>query len=145
MCACVCVWPCHATQCTNHLHLYICPYICPYRHEFQSRAIPSETTNHLHLYVCHSRTTYICTSPITWPCNSVHQSPTSTHLPFTNHLHLCICHSRITYFCTFAITCRATQCTNHLHLYICHSWITYGVATISRLLKMLGLFCNRAL
>jgi len=32
-----------------------------------------------------------------------------------------------------------------LHIIMCTQDVTYGVATISRLLKIIGLFCKRAL
>ena len=34
-------------------------------------------------------------------------------------------------------------CVYHRNMYVCNVW--YGVATTSRLLKMIGLFCKRAL
>jgi len=36
-------------------------------------------------------------------------------------------------------------CTTHMASYCLQSLYTYGVATISRLLKIIGLFCKRAL
>ena len=82
------------------------------------------------------------------------------------HLHICVC----VYVCTFINTCtrvnmhelsrsnhpKCGKCGPHSKkaIYICvctctytytYSRFAYGVATISRLLQIIGLFCKRAL
>jgi len=43
-----------------------------------------------------------------------------------------------------AVCCSVLQCIAVIHIWSLFCILTYGVATISRLLKIIGLFCKRA-
>jgi len=109
----------------------------------------------LNIYIHQHIDTQVCTHAHAHACTNTHQdidTQICTHAhahAYTNTHMSCVC----VYVCS-GETHMYVSTYRHTHLYIFNtcvyismstSWYVYGVATISRLLKIIGFFCKRAL
>jgi len=125
VCMCVCVYVCTCVC------VYVCMCVCVYMCVYDMCVTHMSYT---HMRVCVTRVRHINEL---WLIDVYEMCVTHTH----NSL-MCVIHTQLAEMCV-THTHNSLICVIHTHISsIC---VTYGVATISRLLKMIGLFYKRAL
>ena len=110
---------------------------------------------HIHTHTCMCVCVYVCTCVCVYVCMCVCvymcvYDMCVTHMSYT---HMRVCVTRVRHINELWLIDVYEMCVTHthnslicvIHTHISSICVTYGVATISRLLKMIGLFYKRAL
>ena len=151
------MWLSHIHMWLNHM-LCLCVYLCMCERktfsEWERESLMRKPVIHIHMWLNHISSIFMCDSSICcayvcmWKiktfCEWVRESLMC--MPFIHsgysrqsicrHMSVCVC---------VCVRERKWLSERVLDVYACHSYVSYGVATISRLLKIIGLFCKRAL
>ena len=150
-----CVYDIHTNVSLIHTHSCVCLCVCAsYTHSCVCLCVCASYT---HSCVC----LCVCacyTHMYVWVCSAYHIGMPVMHTSLPSLLHVCLWHVSLlhtythmsgllnTHTCVcvpIVHTCVSMTCVPSTYIHTLS--LAYGVATLSRLLKIIGLFCKRAL